>query len=680
MKALLALLLFLSTSVFSSEKHLALGYKYLLQNKKEKAKKSLVYAFENTENNRILARTSYLLTMTKFKLSSEDQSYFALNALKYNKGLKKTQYEALQRKSADILFRSGKLNRALKLFNTLINKTDDFSLKEYSVYKKGWILVNQGKYIELIKLWNSWLTKNNKGDLREIIANDLGKFIAEAVYLDKILRISLPKYNYETLIFISKGLNGGYRKYQTRTPYKLLKLIKDQDLFESSLSLILENNIYYKAKACEVTIPIRRVSQKYPLHYGSDSLMKYLKLCAKKQPNNRELIAALSHVDFNEKDSYEKALILVGIEPGNSVGCELFKAHLLEVDEPNARFEFVKAFVNYCPNYSWNPHPYELEKLESILIQSKDSSLRLSLLNFYSSRDEQIKVIKTTPLNSRELSLLISKNKDLVNVEALIQAFGAERVNKDVVHSFLPVLTQSLKENKTNEVYSFTNKYINSRNLDFNSAKLLYVLSKKGKSHQSITANEITKALSSSKSDSTATKLYLASLLDSKDLATIVSGYPKYKRQLTQDRVLFRSFIELYLTTESKFNSKSYIFKYLNKARNGKALGSTPKELKSQKELLKDIKTYNLCAKFSTEAKKAKLSPKFLSRIFKRIDYRRKRVANHLWSFELLLKKSNENLSKSIETLASRLQKHKSLSPEIKEMLLTKLNERRVNI
>ncbi|TNF29233.1 MAG: hypothetical protein EP319_07395, partial [Deltaproteobacteria bacterium] len=212
-------LLIISSTLSASERHLALGYKLLIENKKDLAKKNLIYAFENTEDKKILARTSYLLTMTKFNIGSEDLSYFALNALKYNKHIAPHLYEALQRKSADILFKAGKLNKAQSLFEFLSRRSNDFSLREYATYKLGWVYVNQGKYKAIIALWSSWLSKNRKGDLRDIIAYDLGKFITEAVYLEKINSVNIPTFDYETLTNISKGINGGYRKYQTRSPY-----------------------------------------------------------------------------------------------------------------------------------------------------------------------------------------------------------------------------------------------------------------------------------------------------------------------------------------------------------------------------------------------------------------------------------------------------------------------------
>lgn len=681
MKTLLFLCMFsISSSLLGSEKHLALGYKYLLEDKKELAQKSLVRAFENSNQVRVLARSSYLLTMTKFNLKAEDHSYFALNALKYNKMLSRPLYEALQRKSADILFKAGKLNRALLLFDSLIQKSQDFSLREYSTYKKGWILVNQGRYLQLITLYSHWLLVNKTGDLREIIASDLGKFLSEAIYLDRITRVRLPEYDYETLVQISKGLNNGYRRYQSLSPLKLLKQIENLDLYESTLSLILENNIYYKEKSCDVLVVLKRLGPDYSIHYETESIMKYLKLCAKRNTNSKQLISILNSLDFNEKNSYEKALLLLKLNPEDTGRCNLLKAHFLETDDQPTRDEFIKAFVTYCPRYQWQPEPYDLTILTNIISNSEESSIRQSLLTYFISIESKLEILKRLKLSSFEIAQLVSSISNMQELSLFFSSLTKSVINKDVVIATIPLLSRQIKTKKLDVAHEFVNLYYNKYNLSLQSAKILFILSKTGYRHSTLSQADISKSLSTPGNDKSAKKYYLATLLDNMDLKSIMTKFSFFKPVLLEEKALFKNFIEKYLSDTKVSSNDLYLFKFLDSAKRGERLGRIPPELKPMKELVNDINTYSLCQSFKIETYKAKLTPKYLSRIFKRIDYTRRKVSGHLWTYEHLLIQSNQNLSESIKNLASRLQNETGIAEEVKELLISKLEEREAAI
>jgi hypothetical protein len=261
------------------------GLIYLKQGQVEKGHEALENYFQTSGSDEKLRERKVQIAriLANAPMSAKlknDQAYYAKYALKFGKETERDEVVRLHRILADHLFKQNQLLEALKSYDFILEAMGEESpLWEYSIYYKGWILVNQNKYEELFTLWTKNYFAPSKKALRKAlpdkVTEDLGKFWMEYIIeKNKWRSIDLTEMDQATFL---KGAFGVVEKNKFREWKKLIPYL-NHEMVSGLMAQVLNHKNFYGKNSCSRLEEVAKVPALKKL-LSADGILPVLREC-----------------------------------------------------------------------------------------------------------------------------------------------------------------------------------------------------------------------------------------------------------------------------------------------------------------------------------------------------------------------------------------------------------------
>lgn len=251
--------------------------------------------------NKIIAAN--ILALSAEKDLSNDQSYYAKYALKFDKNLDQNQQAKLLRPLADYQFKSGLIKPAIKSYEDAIRLTFDNSLKNYLQYKLGWAYINDNKYLKMYVLWAPLL--NQDTPLQTQIIHDFSKFWMEYI-IEKNLYRPFPDFPIESMGQVRQGMKSAIHRFDRK--FNIKRIIKT---IEKTTDMNIAYAGYFitsKPGLCEF-IKLDSNKVKNLSLFDQQKLKLHLDQCLAKNLDNKPILTKLRTIYPNLEGADKELLI-----------------------------------------------------------------------------------------------------------------------------------------------------------------------------------------------------------------------------------------------------------------------------------------------------------------------------------------------------------------------------------
>ena len=375
-------------------------------------------------------RISYFLTLNPEYKTKRAQNYYLKAALKYKTNLSQKEIFRLNRTLADLEFKTGQLESALKYYEIALSLKKESKLKDYLNLQKFWVLVNLGREVEALNGLESFILTNNS-QMHDILVQDYAKVWSESLIKHK----DIPNFKNidKWLLFSDSLLSGIFSGYVREMGSREARDLITKGLVANSLYDRFFNYGIRKQKF-PGDINCAFLVWKLPNTIDDDLIKGVLHSayqCLETFPE--EVKRLYSYIKEREVLSVELALL--GEKVDSAKGCDTYRNLI------SKKVNLDVAFKNYaltCIN-----SPYDREVLQN-LFQNRDLKISMDIL-----KSGQFNKLLMETMIKEEI-----KDKDFLS-QLLVGYFFKKENEKKSFYSLFEANQKVISENKGEFIYPY---------------------------------------------------------------------------------------------------------------------------------------------------------------------------------------------------------------------------------
>ncbi len=375
-------------------------------------------------------RISYFLTLNPEYKTKRTQNYYLKATLKNKKNLSRKESFRLNRTLADLEFKIGQLESALKYYEIALSFKEENKLNDYLNLQKFWVLVNLGREVEALSGLESFILANNS-QMHDILVQDYAKVWSESLIKRKEVSSfrSIDKWLQYSDSLLS-GLFSGYMREMGNKSAKesLTNALVVNNLYDSFFNFGIRNQKFPGDINCAF------LDWNLPNDLDKNLMSTILSSayhCLEK--SSKEVKKLYSYI--KKKEIYSVELALLGEKVDSLKGCDLYSNLIRNKVDLDITF---KNYALSCLNSS-----YDKDVLQDLL-QNRELKIAMDIL-------------KSGQFNNLLMQTSIKeeiKDKEFLS-QVLIGYFFKEKDNKKDFNSLFEKNQDVISKNKGDFIYPY---------------------------------------------------------------------------------------------------------------------------------------------------------------------------------------------------------------------------------